>query len=232
MVRRSPSRVSIPGMTLSWLIYTAYGEGMSTSTAVVGGPDWRNQTAYAIEAQSQQPATQLQFQAMLRTLLEDRFGLKIHREAVEGDIYALVLDRSDGKLGPKVQPWTGTCANGRTPSEAEYDDSLIPACPSGLLGNRLFMDGGTMFSAADLLSLPMSRPLLGRVVQDRTGLTGRYKIDLDYPFVLPPNSDPTLPDPRPSLFTVIREQLGMKLEPSRGQFKRIVVDDAQRPTEN
>ncbi len=74
----------------------------------------------------------------------------------------------------------------------------------------------------------MSRPLLGRVVQDRTGLTGRYKIDLDYPFVLPPNSDPTLPDPRPWLFTVIREQLGMKLVPARGQFKRIVVDDAQR----
>ncbi|HVQ63653.1 MAG TPA: TIGR03435 family protein, partial [Terriglobia bacterium] len=127
---------------------------------MVGGPDWRNQTTYAIEAQSQQPATQLQFQAMLRTLLEDRFGLKIHREAVESDIYALVLDRSDGKLGPKVQLWTGTCANGRTPSEAEYDDSLISACPSGLLGNRLLMDGGTMFSAADLLSLPMSRTLL------------------------------------------------------------------------
>jgi uncharacterized protein (TIGR03435 family) len=232
MVRMSPNRISIPSMTLSWLIYTAYGEGMSTSTAVVGGPDWRNQTAYAIEAQSQQPATQLQFQAMLRTLLEDRFGLKIHREAVEGDIYALVLDRSDSKLGPKVQPWTGTCANGRTPSKDEYDDALIAACPSGLLANRLFLDGGTMFSAADLLSLPMSRTLLGRVVQDRTGLAGRYKIDLDYPFVLPRNSDPTAPNPRPSLFTVIREQWGMKLEPSRGQFKRIVVDDAQRPTEN
>jgi uncharacterized protein (TIGR03435 family) len=232
MLRVSPNRISIPSMTLSWLIYTAYGEGMSTSVGVVGGPDWRNQTAYAIEAQSQEPATQLQFQAMLRTLLEDRFGLKIHRETVEGDIYALVLDRSGDKLGAKVQPWTGTCANGRTPSEDEYDDPLIPACASGLLGNRLILDGGTMFSAADLLSLPMSRTLLGRVVQDRTGLTGRYKIDLDYPFVLPRNSDPTLPDPRPSLFTVIREQWGMKLEPSRGPFKRIVVDDAQRPTEN
>jgi uncharacterized protein (TIGR03435 family) len=169
---------------------------------------------------------------MLRTLLEDRFGLKIHRESVEFDFYALVLDRSDGKLGPKVQPWTGTCANGRTPSKDEYDDALIAACPSGLLGNRLFLDGGTMFSAADLLSLPMSRTLLGRVVQDRTGLTGRYKIDLDYPFVLPRNSDPNAPDPRPSLFTLIREQWGMKLEPARGQGKKIVVDDAQRPTEN
>jgi uncharacterized protein (TIGR03435 family) len=51
-------------------------------------------------------------------------------------------------------------------------------------------------------------------------------------FFLQPNSDPTLPDPRPSLFTVIREPLGMKLVPSRGMFKRIVVDDAQRPTKN
>ena len=158
--------------------------------------------------------------------------MKIHREAVAGAIYALVLDRSDGKLGPKVQPWTGTCANGRTPSKDEYDDPHIPACPSGLFAPRLVMDGGTMFSAADLLSLPISRTLLGRVVQDRTGLTGRYKIDMAYPFILPSNSDPTLPDPRPSLFTVIREPLGMKLVPSRGMFKRIVVDDAQRPTKN
>jgi len=130
LVRVSPNRIFIPSMTLTWLIYTAYGEGMSTLLPLVGGPDWRNQTAYAIEAQSQQPATQLQFQAMLRTLLEDRFGLKIHREAVEFQFYALVLDRSDGKLGPKVQPWTGTCANGRTPSKDEYDDALIAACRS------------------------------------------------------------------------------------------------------
>ena len=203
MLRVGPNRISIPSMTLSWLIYTAYGEGMSTSILVTGGPDWRNQTAYAIEAKSQEPATHLQFHAMLRTLLEDRFGLKIHREESESDIYALVLDRSDGKLGPKVQPWTGTCANGRKPTADEYDDTHIPACPSGLIVNRLFMDGGTMFSAADLLSLPMSRTLLGRVVQDRTGLTGRYKIDMAYPFV-----------------------------PARGTHKRTVVDDAQRPTEN
>jgi uncharacterized protein (TIGR03435 family) len=121
---------------------------------VSGGPDWMNQTAYAIEAQSQQPATHLQFQAMLRTLLEDRFGLKIHRETSEGDIYALVLDRSDDRLGPKAQPWTGTCANGRTPTEDEYDDPHIPACPSGLFAPRLVMDGGTMFSAATCCRCP------------------------------------------------------------------------------
>src|SRR5215467_15551045 len=63
MVNVSPNRISIPSMTLSWLIYTAYAEGMNTSVSVVGGPDWRNQTAYAIEAQSQEAATQVEFQA-------------------------------------------------------------------------------------------------------------------------------------------------------------------------
>ena len=158
--------------------------------------------------------------------------MKIHREAGEGEIYALVLDRSDGKLGPKVQPWTGTCANGRTPSKEEYDDALIAACPSGLLANRLFLDGGTMFSAADLLSLPMSRTLLGRGVQDRTGLTGRYKIELDYPFVLPRNSDLTAPDPRPSLFTAIREQLGLNLTSGAGPVPVFIIDHVDRASAN
>jgi len=52
---------------------------------VVGGPDWRNQTTYAIEAQSQQPATQLQFQAMLRTLLEEVEGFIPLNEDQAGD---------------------------------------------------------------------------------------------------------------------------------------------------
>jgi len=230
MLRPSPNRISIPSMTLSWLIYTAYGEGMNTAVGLRGGPEWRNQTAYAVEAQAPQPSTQRQFQAMLRTLLEDRFALKVHTGTETGNFYALVLDRSDGKLGPNVHPWDGTCLNGRTPSEE--DDPVYPRCLSGYRPPGLFLDGATMFSAAELLSLPASRTLLGRVVHDRTGLTGRYKIELDYPFVLPRNSDPTAPDPRPSLFTVIREQWGMKLEPSRAQYKKIVVDDAHRPTEN
>src|SRR5262245_55509165 len=73
MLRISPTRMSIPSTSLSWLIYAAYGEGMNTSARVTGGPEWMNQTVYAIEGQSAQPATQRQFQAMLRTLLEDRF---------------------------------------------------------------------------------------------------------------------------------------------------------------
>jgi bla regulator protein blaR1 len=230
MLRVSPNRISIPSMTLSWLIYTAYGEGMNTSVGLRGGPEWRNQTAYAIQAQAARPSTQRQFQAMLRTLLEDRFGLKVHTETETGNFYALVLDRNDGKLGPNVHAWDGTCLNGRAPTED--DDRVNPRCMSGYRPPGLFLDGATMFSAAELLSLPASRTLLGRVVQDRTGLAGRYRMELDYPFNPPRPADPAAPDSRPSLFTVIREQWGMKLEPAQGPYKVIVVDGAQRPTEN
>lgn len=231
MLRVSPNRISIPSMTLTWLIYTAYGEGMNTAIGLRGGPDWRNQTSYSILAEASQPSTQRQFQAMLRTLLEDRFGLKVHTETDTGNFYALVLDRSDGKPGPNVHAWEGICLNGRAPAEDE-DDRVMPRCPSGYRPPGLFLDGATMFSAAELLSLPQSRTLLGRVVQDRTGLTGRYRMELEYPFNAPRPADPSAPDSRPSLFTVIREQWGMKLEPAQGPYKVIVVDGAQRPTDN
>src|ERR1044071_2062036 len=78
MVRVAPNRMSIQSMSLVWMIYTAYGEGMNTSATVTGAPDWANRTAYAIDGLAAQPATQRQFQEMLRSLLEERFALKIH----------------------------------------------------------------------------------------------------------------------------------------------------------
>jgi uncharacterized protein (TIGR03435 family) len=232
MLRPAPNRISIPSMTLSWLIYTAYGEGMNTSATVTGGPDWVNRTFYAVEGLAHEPATQRQFQAMLRTLLEDRFGLKIRTETKSGNIYALVVDRSDGKLGPKVQPWDGTCAGGRMPSPD--DDPVYPRCLSGYGGPGLRLDGATMYSAADLLSLPMSRTLLGRVVQDRTGLTGRYKMELEYKFTAPRPVDAAAPPDtsQASLFTAIREQWGLKLEAAQGPFKVFAVESVHPPTEN
>jgi uncharacterized protein (TIGR03435 family) len=96
------------------------------------------------------------------------------------------------------------------------------------------MEGTTMYSVADLLSLPQGRTRIGRVIQDRTGLTGRYKMTLDYQFTPPRPIVPTAPPDlsQPSLATAIREQWGLKLEPAKGKYKLFVVDDAQRPSEN
>jgi uncharacterized protein (TIGR03435 family) len=161
-----------------------------------------NQTAYAVEGLVREPTTQRQFQSMLQALLEERFGLKIHTETVYGDIYALVPDRADGKLGPKVKAWDGTCAGGRMPSDE--DDPVVPMCQSGYRGTGLFLEASTMFLDAELLSLPLSRNLLGAIVQDRTGLTGRYTMELEYQFTALRPLDPAVPPDLsgPSLFTV------------------------------
>ena len=230
VVPSSPDRLSIPSMTLTWLIYTAYGEGLGTAYSVGGGPDWVNRTSYAIEAKAPQPSTQRQFHLMLRTLLEERFALKLRTETSIGDQYSLVLDRPGGKLGPNIQEWDGTCG-GRPP--AADDDPSTPRCASGYRPQGLVLDGATMFSAAELLSLPRSRVLLGTIVQDETGLKGRYKMHLDFPFGPPRPADPAQPDfAPPSLFTAVREQWGLKLERSKGPLHVILVESATPPSEN
>ena len=96
------------------------------------------------------------------------------------------------------------------------------------------MDGATMFSVAEALSLPQSRTLLGTIVQDHTGLTGRYKMELTYTFGAPRPVDPSKPADleQASLFTVLREQWGLKLEKAEGPLRVLTIEAATRPTEN
>jgi uncharacterized protein (TIGR03435 family) len=234
-----PERLSIPAMNVRWLIYTAYQEGMGTSWNVSGGPDWIDKTFYAIEGKAARPSTQRELRMMLRTLLAERFALKIRQETRTGapgtgGIYALVRDRSDGKLGPNIEEWDGTCG-GRPPSDAtDEDDPHVPRCPSGYRLGGFFLEGGTLFSAAELLSLPPSRALLGTIVQDHTGLEGRYKMHLDFTFTPPRPVDPAK-QPEfagPSLFQAVREQWGLKLEKAEGPLHMVIVEHVERPTEN
>jgi uncharacterized protein (TIGR03435 family) len=228
----APNRLSIASMTLSWLIYTAYGDGgFNTSMRVTGGPDWVNKTGFAVEGIAAGKATPRELRLMLQTLLEERFRLKIRMELGTADVLGLVLDRPDGTLGPKVKEWNGTCRYG-TPSEA--DEPTVPRCFSGYRAGGISLDGATMFSVGEVLSLPQSRALLGGVTQDQTGLKGRYTMELDYPFAPQRSADPAAPAdvPGPSLATAIREQWGLRLVRSKGPFKLVVVESAQLPTEN
>jgi uncharacterized protein (TIGR03435 family) len=235
----SPDRLSIPSMTVRWLIYTAYQEGMGTSWNVSGGPSWIDQTAYAIEGKAARPSTQKELRMMLRTLLAERFGLKIRQETRtgapgSGGIYTLVLDRKDGKLGPNIKEWDGTCG-GKPPAGRDEDDLFIPLCPSGNRPAGIFVEGGTLFSLAELLSLPAPRALLGTIVQDRSGLKGRYTLHLDFNFAAarPPADATAQPElAGPSLFDAVRDQLGLRLERGEGPLNVVLVDSVERPTEN
>jgi uncharacterized protein (TIGR03435 family) len=86
----------------------------------------------------------------------------------------------------------------------------------------------------DTLSLALS-PLVNRVVSNRTQLAGLYDLDLtwtpDTPPQLPPDAPPVTIDPNgPSIFTALQEQLGLKLETTRGPVEVIVIDSVERPT--
>jgi len=248
----SPNRLNIPSMTLTALIYAAYGDGgFNTSMRVTGGPDWINRTAFAVEGVASGPATPRQLRLMLQTLLEERFALKIRNETETSDMLALVVDRSDGTLGPKVKKWDGTCPRvmpalylqaPRRPLQrtddkfavgpaSEADDAAVPYCPTGYGPSGIRIDGATMSTVASVLSLPPARALLGTITQDRTGLTDRYTMELDYPF---PTAAPAAPPEfaGPSLSTAVQEQWGLRLVPSKGRLKVVVVESAQPPAGN
>ena len=233
IVPTSPNRLYIPSMTLSWLIYTAYGDGgFNTSMRVTGGPAWVNSTSYAVEALAPGTPTPREFRLMLQALLEERFALKLITQNQTVEINTIVVDRADGKLGPNVKVWDGTCLTGKPTVE---DDPARPRCLSGYLPGRLLIDGGTMFSVAEALSLPQGRPLVGNITGDRTGLTGRYTLELKYDFSpRRPVDSAAAPDVggQPSLGTAVKEQWGLRFERGPSPFRLVTVESAQQPAGN
>jgi uncharacterized protein (TIGR03435 family) len=255
IIPTAPNRLYIPGMTLSWLIYTAYGDGgFNTSMRVTGGPDWVNRTFFAVEGVASAGATPRELRLMLQTLLEERFALKFRRVTETHDGLTLVPDRSDGTLGPKVKKWDGTCPRvmpvlyfqaPRRPLQrvedkfvvgpaSAADDPSVPYCPTGYRAGGMRIDGATMFTVAEMLSLPPGRALLGTLTQDHTGLTGRYTMELDFPFPPTGPAAPAAPPEfaGPSLATAVREQWGLRLAPGKGTLKVIIVESAQLPAGN
>jgi uncharacterized protein (TIGR03435 family) len=156
---------------------------------------------------------------MLRKLLEERFHLTFHRERKEMPIYALTV----AKGGPKLKEAT-----------------VAPGGPEGPppLVFVLSPDGVTLpgryASMAEFASV-FQRAALDRPVVDRTGLTGRYDFDLEWTQdesqfggALKAPEIPTKPD----LFAALQQELGLKLEATRGPVEAIVIDRAERPSEN
>jgi uncharacterized protein (TIGR03435 family) len=192
-----------------------------TPRAVSGGPAWVDSERFDIlaEAPNQVRPTTDEQMAMLRKLLGERFNLALHREEKQFSIYALTV----AKNGPKL-----TAAAPETSPEGS-PPLVFNLSPDGA---RLAARNASMKE----LAWVMQRSALDRPVVDRTGLTGRYDFDLEW---TPdetqfggnvPKANPA--SPRPELFAAMQEQLGLRLEATKGLIQALVIDRAERPSEN
>ena len=160
---------------------------------------------------------------MLQRLLADRFKLKVHRETRDLPVYALVKARADGRLGERLEPSDVDCAKVRAgaPPPASQPGQP-PSCMMIFGQGRLVSYGMTVTQLAEMgLSRHVLRPVI-----DRTGLTGGYTWTLEWA----PDDSPSANGDLPSLMTALVEQLGLKLESTRGPVEVIVIDHVERPT--
>jgi uncharacterized protein (TIGR03435 family) len=210
---------------------------------IVGGPDWMTSDRFDIVAKAPEGNfTADVMRPMLRSLLTERFKLVVHNETREMPIYALVKARDDGKLGPNLSPAAIDCAavmRGRrgAPPPAPTQPGQKMDCGFMIGPGRMNAGGMPMANLAQTLS-----PQVGRIVIDKTELTGTYDFELTYspeglgsafpgggggPLL---NGAPVPADPNaPNLFTALQEQLGLKLDSQRGQVDVFVIDSVEQP---
>src|SRR5688572_17044864 len=228
-VRGQPGgRVVITNNTLYNLIRNAYNAQRFEMVPGKSLPDWIDADRWDINAKAADEATQPQMMQMLQNLLADRFKLVARREMREMPIYALVLARSDGRLGPQLRRSDVDCAAVAEAARAGGAPPTPPPGPGPFCGTRANNTGGMAQVAAH--GIPLSSlvrnlsGMAGRFVVDKTGLTGAFELELK--FALDQGAAAAAPTDLPSLFAALEEQLGLKLEPQRGPVQVLVIDSA------
>ena len=199
---------------------------------ISGGPADLMLRRFDISATAEEGAkpTTKDTMAMLRTLLGDRFKLKTHVESREAPIYALVLARADGKLGPEIKPSTSDCA-GKDPATTGPCAVQPMGRGPGTFGFRA--SGQSLEGLVQVLTQATGRPVV-----DRTGLKGFFDFQFHFdPEVMlraaaqqvniPPPSSP--PSDSPALMTALQDQLGLKLDSQRGPVDVLVIDHVEAP---
>lgn len=192
------SGLAVSNMPLRLLIRMTYGV---QDFQIIGGPAWQMSSKFDITAKAAEGTTKgtQDLLPMMKTLLADRFKLKTHTETREMPVYALVVARSDGRLGPSIKPSTSDCSNAAAEAQKRADailkggpsalaaimpkpgetwkcammPAIDPANPAAGFGLRA--DGQPLSMLTQLLS-----QVTGRSVIDKTGLTGLYDWELRF----------------------------------------------------
>lgn len=232
-------RVSLHNMALRDMIVVAWG---IEPFQILGGPPWIDSVRYDVTAKPAALPKRGEIPLMIQSFLVERFQLAIHHETQTLPIYSLVLARKDGKLGPGL-------AEAKEGSCTKFDPVNPPSPPETGAAPRRWC-GNSSVNPSHLTAIgvpianliPLFSQVLERTIVDKTGLTGSFDVGMAWTpdetqamkWQMPPGVPaPAPPDPGgPSIFTAIQEQLGLKLESSKGPVDVVIVDRAEKPSEN
>ena len=200
------------GVTLRRIIALAY---LPIPTSLIdGGPSWLATDRFDVRAKFTGNPPREQLQLMMRAMLADRFKLRVHTEVRPTPVFTLTVERP-GVLGPSLRRAEVDCANpqgGKQPN--------IPWCAFQYTEGLLRGNGVTLDQIAGEI-------VAGRVVLNRTGLAGRYDVELRW---TPDPVPAPAADAPPGLVTALREQLGLRLQNDTAPLEHLMIDAAERPT--
>jgi uncharacterized protein (TIGR03435 family) len=201
--------------TLKMIIATAYQVPVFQ---ISGGPAWVDSDRFEVEGKADDPTTgYVPLRLMMQSLLEDRFHLKVHRETRVAPVFSLVIAKGNLKLR--------LSADQTSPDASDPGSSPDGGPPRGSV---LMSPGMIMANAASMAVVTrVLTPELERPVLDRTNLTGRFDIRLQW---MPDGTANT--SDLPTIFTALREQLGLELKSARGPVEFLVIDSAVKPSPN
>lgn len=250
LIQQLPDGTSFHGAPVRMVLQTAFGVD---DDRIIGAPSWVGTNRYEIEAKvAPEDAPKLgnlkgsDRNAMLIPLLTERFNLRYHHEMRERPMYALVIAKGGPKLiKGEAFPTGGVPPGGVKPADGSPVDPAKEHYKIMAIPGQIDADSMPMGVLADVLS---RMHVLGRMVVDKTGLTGNYNFSLRW---TPDNSLPAIPnqyspgtlesglahsettsDPAGSLFAAIEEQLGLKLESEKDRVDVIVIDHIDPPSPN
>ncbi len=200
-----PGYLVMKNQTLGGLIRAAY---KLRPEQLSGGPKWIEADRFDVEARAAGPADDPELLAMLKTVLAERFQLVTHTGSRLVSGYALVV--SKGELKVSTDPTEGKSRSSSHRGSMEFERA-------------------SMAKLADSLGHILSAPVV-----DRTGVSGVFTFKLEFDPESVRLAADGAADNRlgPSLFTVLQQQLGLKLEGHKESLEVVVVDKAEKPTEN
>jgi len=202
-------RINCDNETVANIVEFVYGVH---AKQIVGAPQWFFDDRWDVDGYPDVPGEPdyKQMQGMYRKLLEERFGLKMHRETRTMGAYVLTVAKGGPKLSKSVD------------QEAMSDTTFTQWNSQRRV---LRVTSTTMAEFAMTMDSQLEKPLV-----DRTGLTGKWDFLLKWRPETAPDTDD--PNALPGIFTAIQEQAGLKLEGTTAPVEALVIDHVERPSAN